>query len=225
MTLSALLKLRSKAWGGSQVSLVSSKDGSPRSERGDQPSSPWTQQFSNIPTAPSGHARKPSVMSTASRESDGGSGSGSPTMTAAGYAGLETHSSSMSSSHVGEDILRHRRASEAMPPPPRPMPQQPQTNAEPTAEPIGMPASATSRGSMDFTRAPESARTSLSASSRRPLPPGGKGHLHKSSADSISYTKEEEEGGETRWVIERRRTGETGRVEVLEREVVDGSRI
>jgi hypothetical protein len=51
-----------------------------------------------------------------------------------------------------------------------------------------------------------------------------KGHRHKGSADSVSYIKEEG-SGETRWVMERRRTGETGQVEVLEREVVEGRQI
>jgi hypothetical protein len=50
------------------------------------------------------------------------------------------------------------------------------------------------------------------------------GHRHKGSADSISYTQEED-SGEKRWVMERRRTGECGEVEILEREVVEGGRI
>jgi hypothetical protein len=52
----------------------------------------------------------------------------------------------------------------------------------------------------------------------------GIGHRHKGSADSISYIKEEE-SGETRWVMERRRTAETGEVEFVERELVEGGRI
>ena len=40
MTLSALLRLRTKAWGGSQASVGSSRDGSPRSERGEGAGSP-----------------------------------------------------------------------------------------------------------------------------------------------------------------------------------------
>lgn len=51
-----------------------------------------------------------------------------------------------------------------------------------------------------------------------------KGHRHKGSADSISYTMEEE-SGETRWVMERRRLSETGEMEILGREVVEGGRI
>ena len=58
MTLSALLRLRTKAWGGSQASLASSRDGSPRSERGEGSSSP--QQLSVL------HARKNSSFSVLS---------------------------------------------------------------------------------------------------------------------------------------------------------------
>lgn len=55
--------------------------------------------------------------------------------------------------------------------------------------------------------------------SRRP----GMGHKHKTSADSISYTQEEERG-ETRWVMERRYTAETGEIEI-EREILQQGRI
>lgn len=60
------------------------------------------------------------------------------------------------------------------------------------------------------------------------------GHRHKGSADSISYVKEEMPAGEgdaagaprrTRWVMERRRTGEGGQIEWVEREVLEGGRI
>ena len=46
---------------------------------------------------------------------------------------------------------------------------------------------------------------------------------HKTSADSISYTQEEERG-ETRWVMERRYTAETGEIEI-EREILQQGRI
>lgn len=59
----------------------------------------------------------------------------------------------------------------------------------------------------------------LSVIPKRP----GMGHRHKGSADSISYTKEEDSGA-TRWVMERRRTGEFGQVEI-EREVLEEGRI
>lgn len=51
-----------------------------------------------------------------------------------------------------------------------------------------------------------------------------KGHKRKSSgAETVSYTHEEDGGG--RWVIEKRRISEGGKVEVLGREVVEGGRI
>ncbi|KAI9846015.1 MAG: hypothetical protein M1837_004421 [Sclerophora amabilis] len=44
-------------------------------------------------------------------------------------------------------------------------------------------------------------------------------------ADSVSYMTEEDEAGEKRWVLERRRTAETGEVEVIGREIVERGRI
>ena len=52
-----------------------------------------------------------------------------------------------------------------------------------------------------------------------------KGHSRNSSgADSVTYIKEKDEEG-TRWVMERRRTAESGQIEVLGREVVEGGTI
>ncbi|CAK7264729.1 hypothetical protein SEPCBS119000_001143, partial [Sporothrix epigloea] len=63
---------------------------------------------------------------------------------------------------------------------------------------------------------PQSPLSPFGMPSRRP-----KGHRHKSSSDSISYIREEEEEtGESRWVMERRRLADTGEIEI-EREVVD----
>jgi hypothetical protein len=82
MTLSALLRLRSRAWGGSQASLVSSKDGSPRSERADGANSPWGPGPSNLSVGGHRmHERKNSTFSVVSRDSEPVSESGSPTLT------------------------------------------------------------------------------------------------------------------------------------------------
>ena len=52
-----------------------------------------------------------------------------------------------------------------------------------------------------------------------------KGHSRNSSgADSVTYIKERDEEG-SRWVMERRRTGEGGQIEVLGRQVVEGGTI
>ncbi len=54
----------------------------------------------------------------------------------------------------------------------------------------------------------------------------GKGHNRNSSgADSVSYIKEKTEEGGARWVVEKRRTADTGQVEILGRELVVGGRI
>ncbi|TVY42015.1 hypothetical protein LSUB1_G004078 [Lachnellula subtilissima] len=52
-----------------------------------------------------------------------------------------------------------------------------------------------------------------------------KKHKHSGSTGSISYLKEEDPITGERWILERRRTGEDGGVEVLGREVVKGGRI
>ncbi|UNI19765.1 hypothetical protein JDV02_005924 [Purpureocillium takamizusanense] len=212
MTLSALLRLRSKAWGGSQVSLVSSKEGSPRSDRGDIPSSPWGLNSATAPPGPNGgHIRKSSTFSTLSRDSDAPSGSASPTLTMANVTsaspfpapqGIERPVSIPESgmSYTLAGFERH----------------DPGTGME-LSETALSPVS--ERNSMDAGWGLDG-RTA-SASSRL----SGRGHhRHKSSADSVSYLKEEG-SGETRWVMERRRTGESGEVEILQREVVEGGRI
>jgi hypothetical protein len=50
-------------------------------------------------------------------------------------------------------------------------------------------------------------------------------HKHSASAESISYLQEDDPVGGQRWILERRRTAESGEGEVLGREVVQGGRI
>lgn len=52
-----------------------------------------------------------------------------------------------------------------------------------------------------------------------------KKHRYNSSAESISYLKEDDPVEGARWILERRRTAEDGNVELLGREVVSGGRI
>ena len=69
----------------------------------------------------------------------------------------------------------------------------------------------------------------ISASS--PMTPGGGGawrgsHSRKgSAADSVTYVREHDDAGEGRWVLERRRTAESGELELVGREIVEGGRI
>jgi len=52
------------------------------------------------------------------------------------------------------------------------------------------------------------------------------GHSRKgSAADSVAYVREQDELGSERWVLERRRTAESGELELIGREIVEGGRI
>lgn len=55
-------------------------------------------------------------------------------------------------------------------------------------------------------------------------PQKAKGHSRNTSKESVSYVHERDEDGD-KWVLEKRRVGEGGIVEVLGREVVEGGRI
>lgn len=210
MTLSALLKLRSKAWGGSQASQSSSREGSPQSERGDLANSPWI-------AAGQGHVRQNSALSGASRDSDSCSAPGSPTVT---------------------------MSTPAMPPPPipqqrnygsplrgnsapaayRPNPQPPFQYAGEVTE--SAPVSAVSERLPNDFPWTQPGYVGQDAMPRPSRSAGARSHhRHNSSADSISYMLEGEDTAQPRWVMERRRTGESGQVEILEREVVEGGRI
>lgn len=212
MTLSALLRLRSKAWGGSQASLVSSREGSPRSDRGDVPSSPWgPNSASAVPGPSGGHIRKSSTFSTLSRDSDAPSGSASPTLTMANA----TFASPFPAPQGTERPISVPEPGMSYPPAAFDL-DEPGMGMERNEMPLS-PVS--ERNSMDVGRGLDGRTASVSSRV------SGRGHhRHKSSADSVSYLKEED-SGETRWVMERRRTGESGEVEILQREIVEGGRI
>lgn len=218
ISLSALLRLRSRAWGGSQASLGSSMEGSPLSERGDVAGSPWNLNLAGPPgRSSSGHGRKNSFLSTASRDSEGVSTSASPTVTMA----MPLLSSPCAARPSPAD--QHASLAGSKPPPPPTAPakeQRPQASGLPAKEAAETWLSAGSRSSSS-----DVAGSLERAGAHDWLRRQGMGHHHhKSSADSVSYLKEED-WGETRWIMERRRTGESGQVEILEREVVEGGRI
>ncbi|KAG6173385.1 hypothetical protein E4U51_005502 [Claviceps purpurea] len=87
MTLSALLKLRSRTWGGSQASLAPSREGSPRSERGEITNSTWLSNPLGAVDGQNNHAHSKKLGTCLTTcyddESDDISASGSPTMTMA----------------------------------------------------------------------------------------------------------------------------------------------
>lgn len=219
MTLSALLRLRSKAWGGSQASLASSREGSPRSERGDIASLSWSaNSLGVVGQTNHSHSRKPSTclaMSHDDAESDGASASGSPTITMANTGFEIRQQTSIPEEDTTQTLVSDgNNESYGLVLGPHATADDPSFNL--ATDPSLMERS---RGnSFDVTGQPD--RESLSSFNGLPV----RGHRHKSSVDSVSYFQEEN-SGETRWVLERRRTAESGEVEVLDREVIEGRRI
>ncbi|KAF8863916.1 hypothetical protein BDZ45DRAFT_71792 [Acephala macrosclerotiorum] len=189
MSLDALLKLRTKAWGGSQASLHSSNGGSPRSAGAEESSpvgqlNPW--QYAP-PTSAQGHRRKNSTFSLVSEEasatgtpgnvhSEAGSPPGSPTLTQ-GFGNLDNNANN---SHL-----------------------------------IHSPNNSLNTPNRDNSLSPK----------EEPKDKGIRKHRYTGSAESISYLKEDDPVTGERWILERRRTAESGEVELLGREVVSGGRI
>ncbi|KAF1952581.1 hypothetical protein CC80DRAFT_572334 [Byssothecium circinans] len=54
---------------------------------------------------------------------------------------------------------------------------------------------------------------------------GGHSRKGSASADSVAYVREQDEEGADRWVLERRRTAESGELELVGRSIVEGGRI
>ncbi|ETR98894.1 hypothetical protein M419DRAFT_87580 [Trichoderma reesei RUT C-30] len=212
MNLTALLRLRSKAWGGSQASLASSKDGSPRSERGDLPGSPRGPGFPAGFPSSIGHTRKNSAFSVVSRDSEGGSAPASPTL--AMPTSALAFSSSVEPDYANQDTdVTSAWAAVSTSPVQMMGSHVLQEGISPLSDARDPPAFAASGAHPH----------AMGSGQNAPGPE--KGHRRqKGSTDSISYMMEEE-SGETRWILERRRTGEFGEVEILEREVVEGGRI
>jgi hypothetical protein len=260
MSLEALMKLRSRAWGGGG-SQGSSREGSPRSERAVNPlDGAATSGGSPYGYLGGGHVRANSAFASlwAGGGIDGGAGSGSgapsPTLAAAGLAMGMVPPLHGSGSGAQQQHAMNGAVVSPLPlrPPvrslfsPVPSPGQggqallggsacsPVLEGEeevvsPDGGPVGelAPALPVRRATSPAGRS-QSSPADEQVASAPPSPQAhrapGKGHRHKGSADSISYVKDEESGG-NRWVVERRRTAESGEVEILGREVVDGGSI
>ncbi|KAK4141693.1 uncharacterized protein C8A04DRAFT_13838 [Dichotomopilus funicola] len=280
MSLTALMKLRSRAWGGSQPSLVSSREGSPRSERAPMQmpldgSAAGGSPFGTVPAHLAGHVRVGSGLSLWSCSEDaedasnakGANGFSNPGLAGPfpsgdilpprpGSAGAAVNGSAGTSIMNGLSSLPQRPHSLFLPP------QTPMTAPLPGTQPPGMnpltcspvlerdelepsPTSPVPDGfalapALPVRRSEDLAREATTSTELSQHPPqqqqsppvvrraagsaAGMGHRHKGSADSISYRKDEE-GGETKWVVERRRTSESGEVEILGRDVLQGGRI
>lgn len=203
LSLDALMKLRRGAWGGSQASLRSSNgNASPRSAAVDGGSpvgpAPWS---TTTQTQQPQYGRRNSGFSGASLVSD----------------------------HSPESVIgKGRRNSTGMA----------MEIGPPQSPAASLPASPTfnrSSSILNMEHGPHSPSGVPSPSSFSSMSRGGsnegqnKGYVRKhrytGSSDSISYLKEKDPVTGERWILERRRTAESGEVELLEREVVSGGRI
>ncbi|PQE33988.1 peptidase serine carboxypeptidase protein [Rutstroemia sp. NJR-2017a WRK4] len=171
MTLEALLKLRSRAWGGSQASLKSAGsagNASPGSVDGGS-GSPVAAGFNAPPwggvLGAGAHRRKGSAFSLVSEEVEG---------------------------EVDDEV------------------------ASPVVN------GGTSRSSPEVPKKDTEVKSPREAENGLPNP---KQHKYTGSSESISYSKEEDPVRGERWVLERRRTAESGEVELLGREVLSGGAI
>jgi hypothetical protein len=113
----------------------------------------------------------------------------------------------------------------------------------PLASPFAAQQRPTAPPSIDTSLSSPSATVSTSTGPRRqsmglvspisnssPITPSGSGwragHSRKgSAADSVTYVRDHDEAGEGRWILERRRTAESGELELIGREIVEGGRI
>jgi hypothetical protein len=111
------------------------------------------------------------------------------------------------------------------------------------ASPFTLQGRPTAPPSIDTSLSSPSATISTSTGPRRqsmglvsplsnssPITPSGSGwragHSRKgSAADSVTYVRDHDEAGEGRWILERRRTAESGELELIGREIVEGGRI
>ncbi|KAL2070051.1 hypothetical protein VTL71DRAFT_14731 [Oculimacula yallundae] len=205
MSFDSLLKLRRGAWGGSQASLHSSNGGSPKSVVGQEDGSP----VGSLP--PWGHA-------------------GAANLSPANQAQSQNQNQNQNYNHAQPlPNSGHRRRNSAF--------SLHSEGASATSSPPASPTLMMTFSPLDGIQEKERERDDEDGapngySDRKGGSTNkyeGKGkeiyrkHRHTSSAESISYTKDEDPagGGGPRWILERRRTGEDGEV-ACEREVVRG---
>ncbi|KAF7503983.1 hypothetical protein GJ744_002957 [Endocarpon pusillum] len=178
MSLSALMKLRRGAWGGSQTSLNSSSG----SQAGNSPLAypPLKDSFGQPPAAlDNGRINRNDCT-------------GHP------------HSSAAMLPEVFEED-RTRQSSNA---------------TEMQKAPWKMPSDVGLQGTLQDNYLHLKALSQTTQAAEKP----GKSHSRASSgAESVSYVKDPEGSG--RWLFERRRTGDDGEIELIEREYVPGARI
>ncbi|KFY03922.1 hypothetical protein O988_01125 [Pseudogymnoascus sp. VKM F-3808] len=252
MSLSALLKLRRGQWGGSQSSLPASGGGSPsvaspgddhsstsraanlgqwqQTQMGSSPSgqlAPWQQnQSASSPSAQMAPWQQQSSFSPGEARDQFQQGN-------ALKHGRKGSTFSLTSDYGRDSEASSPNASPETQFNPQ-MKSQLQTQQGPV-QTVHRSSTTSSRSNIQSTSklaSPSSTHfdhdsISFPQSGNKPKEKGAelKKHRHTGSSDSISYMKEEDPVTGERWVLERRRTAESGEVELLEREVISNGRI
>ncbi|CZS96277.1 uncharacterized protein RCO7_04967 [Rhynchosporium graminicola] len=191
MSYDSLLKLRRGAWGGSQASLHSSNGGSPKSAANMDDGSP----VGGVPPWANGGAINVPLGNQNQNH---------------GYAQQASGPSHRRRNSAFS--LQSEGASAASSPP-----------ASPTLTMSFPPLDGIQERPRDEDGCDHEHNHERQQAERKEdlVKEGGKKHRYKNSAESISYTKDEDSSGSPRWILERRRTGEDGEVE-CERELVRG---
>ncbi|KAL8723079.1 MAG: hypothetical protein Q9225_000550 [Loekoesia sp. 1 TL-2023] len=221
MSLSALMKLRRGTWGGSNASLHSSSSGSPLAYVpgvGFPAAIPMQQSNSsngNVDFANSSPLAMQSAHNFASSSYSLNSSNGLASSNEDSSPSPASATITFSSQQQALPIQQPPQSAPAF------LPQQQQLQQ---SIPVLSPPF------INLSQQPQ--RRSLSPikrSSMGPPPKPSKGHSRNgsSTSESVSYVLEaaSEDGGQGRWVLEKRRMDESGVVEVLRREVVEGGRI
>lgn len=187
MSISALLKMRRGAWGGSQASVRSSNgDGSPLDAVAEE-NNPGDQSTFSPNSAFSHNLRRNSALSIGLTSEAPSSAPASPTLTLSNMATSMSMGPPAPPSQM-VNSLRDRPLSPRF------------------AGAVGMVSSNHGERETAFGKQ-------------------GRSHRHTGSADSISYLEEDDPIAGKRWVLERRRTAESGEIEVLGRQIISGGRI
>lgn len=196
-----------------------------------------------------------SVNAAYEEEDDGHNSDGeerpeSPTLTSSDYNSVSSPNHLLSKDALHLPPISELYAQHSMQSPPHSSMTSPANMPLPMS-PYGMPLGPafvpqqrpTAPPSLDTSLSSPAATVSSSSAPRRqslglispismssPMTPNGTawrgGHSRKgSAADSVTYVREHDEAGEGRWVLERRRTAESGELELIGREIVEGGRI
>ncbi|KAI4215869.1 MAG: hypothetical protein LQ351_001857 [Letrouitia transgressa] len=220
MSLSALMKLRRGAWGGSNGSLQSSSSGSPLAyvpgvsfpavSSASAPMQHSNSNSSNLNMSPLA-ANSPHNLASSSYSLNSSNGFASSD-------GSESSPASATITFASQQAALPTAQSAAPVPVPVPVP-----------VPMPVPVPVLQPNAMYMQ--PQRSDSPVKRSSMGPPPPPPplqsqykpKGHSRNSSSTSESVSYVMDKGGE--WVLEKRRVSEGGTVEVLGREIVEGGRI